>query len=90
MAEAANAPISGFRVNQASNTLDIGFDAVSKLAGAKVKVSVVGVDGRVVATSGAVAREGSNAVSMKKPKQGVYFVRLKVGSQTAVNRVLVH
>ena len=90
MAEAVNAPISGFRVNQASNTLDIGFDAVSKLAGAKVKVSVVGVDGRVVATSGAVAREGSNAVSMKKPKQGVYFVRLKVGSQTAVNRVLVH
>ena len=62
----------------------------SKLAGAKVKVNVVGVDGRVVATSGAVAREGSNAVSMKKPKQGVYFVRLKVGSQTAVNRVLVH
>ncbi len=81
--------ISGFRVNQMQNALNIGFDAVSKLAGAKVKVSVVGVDGRVVATSKSVANEGSNAVSMKKPKQGVYFVRLKVGSQSAVSRIMV-
>ena len=82
--------ISGFRVNQMSNALNVGFDAASKLAGAMVKVSIVGIDGRVVATSGAVAREGSNAVSMQKPKQGVYFVRLKVGSQTATRRILVH
>ena len=82
--------ISGFRVNQMSDALNVGFDAVSKLAGAKVKVSIVGVDGRVVATSGAVAKEGSNAISMKKPKQGVYFVRLKVGSQVATTRLMVH
>ena len=82
--------ISGFRVNQMQNALNVGFDAVSNLAGSKVKVSIVGVDGRVVATSGAVAKEGSNAISMKKPKQGVYFVRLKVGSQVASARFLVH
>ncbi len=81
--------ISGFRVNQMQNALNVGFDAASKLAGAKVKVSVVGVDGRVVATSKSVANEGSNAVSMKKPKQGLYFVRLKVGSQSAVTRIMV-
>jgi hypothetical protein len=81
--------ISGFRVNQMQNALNVGFDAVSNLAGSKVKVSIVGVDGRVVATSGAVAKEGSNAISMKKPKQGVYFVRLKVGSQSAVTRIMV-
>ena len=89
-AQVAKNLISGFRVNQMSNALNIGFDAASKLAGANVKVSVVGVDGRVVATSGAVAKEGTNAISMKKPKQGVYFVRVKVGSQTATNRILVH
>ena len=81
--------ISGFRVNQMQNALNVGFDAASKLAGAKVKVSVVGVDGRVVATSKSVANEGSNAVSMKKPKQGLYFVRLKVGSQSAITRIMV-
>ena len=82
--------ISGFRVNQMQNALNIGFDAVSKLAGAKVKINVVGIDGRIVATSGAVAKEGSNVILMKKPKQGVYFVHLKVGTQTATNRILVH
>ena len=88
-AQVAKNQISGFRVNQMQNALNIGFDAASKLAGAKVKVSIVGVDGRVVATSKSVANEGSNVVSMKKPKQGLYFVRLKVGSQSAVTRIMV-
>ncbi len=70
--------LKGLHVGQASNVLNVGFDAASKLAGANVKVSIVGVDGRIVATNRAVAREGSNAVSMKKPKQGVYFVKVKV------------
>ena len=82
--------ISGLRVNQAPNALNVGFDAASKLAGANVKVSVVGVDGRIVSTGRSVANEGSNVILMKKPKQGVYFVHLKVGSQTATNRILVH
>ncbi|SHK88732.1 T9SS type A sorting domain-containing protein [Fibrobacter sp. UWB12] len=88
-AQVAKNLISGFRVNQMQNALNVGFEGVSKLAGAKVKVSVVGIDGRVVATSGTVAHEGTNSISMKKPKQGVYFVRLKVGSQSAVTRIMV-
>ena len=88
-AQVARNLISGFRVNQMQNVMNIGFDAVSKLAGAKVKVNVVDIDGRMVATSGAIAKEGSNVISMKKPKRGVYFVRLKVGSQSAVSRIMV-
>ena len=82
--------LSGFRVNQTPNVLNVGFDAASKLAGANVKVNVVGIDGRVVASNRAVASEGSNILSMKKPKQGVYFVRVQVGSQSATKRILVH
>lgn len=82
--------LSGFRVNQTPNVLNVGFDAASKLAGANVKVSVVGIDGRVVASNRAVASEGSNILSMKKPKQGIYFVRVQVGSQSATKRILVH
>ncbi|SIO44060.1 T9SS type A sorting domain-containing protein [Fibrobacter sp. UWB11] len=88
-AQVAKNLISGFRVNQMQNALNVGFEGVSNLAGAKVKVSVVGIDGRMVATSGTVAHEGTNSISMKKPKQGVYFVRLKVGSQSAVTRIMV-
>ena len=81
--------LSGFRVNQTSNVLNVGFDAASELAGANVKVSVVGIDGRVVATNRGVANAGSNVVSMKKPKMGVYFVRVRVGSQSASKRIMV-
>ena len=81
--------LKGLHVGQMSNVLNVGFDAASKLAGANVKVSVVGIDGRIVATDRAIAREGSNAIFMKKPKQGVYFVKVKVGSLSAVTRVMV-
>lgn len=81
--------LSGFRVNQTSNVLNVGFEAASELAGANVKVSIVGIDGRVVATNRGVANAGSNVVSMKKPKQGVYFVRMRVGSQSASKRIMV-
>ena len=81
--------LSGFRVNQMSNVLNVGFDAAAKLAGANVKVSIVGVDGRIVSTKKSVASEGSNVVSMKKPKQGVYFVRAQVGSLSATSRIMV-
>ena len=81
--------LKGLRVNQTPNVLNVGFDAASKLAGAKVKISVVGIDGRIVATGKSTVNAGTNAISMKMPKQGVYFVKVKVGSLSAVTRVMV-
>ena len=89
VANVAKNLLKGLRVNQAPNVLNVGFDAASRLAGANVKVSVVGIDGRVVATGKSIANAGTNAISMKKPKQGVYFVKVKVGSLSAVTRVMV-
>ncbi len=81
--------LKGLRVNQTPNVLNVGFDAAAKLAGAKVKISVVGIDGRIAVTGKSTANAGTNAISMKKPKQGVYFVKVKAGSQSAVTRVMV-
>lgn len=89
IAAATKSLLKGLRVNQTPNVLNVGFDAAAKLAGAKVKISVVGIDGRIVATGNAVANAGTNAIAMKKPKQGVYFVKVKVGSQSAVTRIMV-
>ena len=85
----AKSLVKGFRVNQTPNALNVAFDASSNLVGADVKVSIVGVDGRIVSTKKSVASEGSNVVSMKKPKRGVYFVRVKVASQSASARFMV-
>ena len=81
--------LKGLRVNQTPNVLNVGFDAAAKLAGAKVKISVVGIDGRIAVTGKSTANAGTNAISMKKPKQGVYYVKVKVGSLSAVTRVMV-
>ena len=78
--------LKGFRVHQMSNGLNVSFDATSSLDGADAKISIVGIDGRVVATSKSIVKDGSNVVLMKKPKSGVYFVRLKVGSQSVSMR----
>ena len=86
----AHASLSGLRVNQTPNVLNVGFKVSSEFVGANVHVSIVGIDGRVVSTGRAVANDGSNQIAMQKPKQGVYFVRVKVGSQTASTRILVH
>ena len=89
VANVAKNLLKGLRVNQAPNVLNVGFDAASRLAGANVKVSVVGIDGRIVASGKSIANAGTNAISMKKPKQGVYFVKVKVGSLSAVTRIMV-
>ena len=81
--------LKNFHVNQMQNVLNVGFDAAANLAGSNVKVSIVGIDGRVFATGKSIANEGSNVVSMKKPKCGVYFVRMQVGSQSASARIMV-
>lgn len=81
--------LKGLRVNQTPNVLNVGFDAAAKLAGAKVKISVVGIDGRIAVTGKSTANAGTNAISMKKPKQGVYFVKVKAGSQSAITRIVV-
>ena len=86
--QVAKALISGFHIVQMPNTLSIGFDAGSKTSGAKVKVTIMGVDGRVIAMNETVAQKGTNAISMKKPKQGIYFIHLKVGNQTLTSRIL--
>ena len=81
--------VKNLHVNQMPNSLNVGFDTDANLAGANVKVRVVGVDGRVFATGKSIANEGSNVVLMNKPKSGVYFVRVQVGSQSASARIMV-
>ena len=85
----AKSLVKGFHVNQTPNALNVAFDVDTKLVGADVKVSIVGIDGRIVSTKKSIASEGSNVVSMKKPKRGIYFVRVKVASQSASARFMV-
>ncbi|MBR2271917.1 MAG: InlB B-repeat-containing protein [Fibrobacter sp.] len=85
----ASSKISGFGSTLAGGTLQVGFTAPDALAGARASYAVVGVDGKKVASGSFKATSGTNQFSLKAPKTGVYFVKIKVGSQQLSGKVLV-
>ena len=85
----ASSKISGFGSTLAGGTLQLGFTAPEALAGARASYAVVGVDGKKVAAGQFKATAGTNQFSLNAPKSGVYFVKIKVGSQLLSGKVLV-
>ena len=85
----ASSKISGFGSTLAGGTLQVGFTAPEALAGARASYAVVGIDGKKVAAGQFKATAGTNRFSLNAPKSGVYFVRIKVGSQQLSGKVLV-
>jgi len=85
----ASSKISGFGSTLAGGMLQLGFTAPDALAGANASYAVVGVDGKKVASGSFKATAGTNQFSLNAPKSGVYFVKIKVGSQQLSGKVLV-
>ena len=85
----ASSKISGFGSTLAGGALQLGFTAPEALAGARASYAVVGVDGKKVAAGQFKATAGTNRFSLNAPKSGVYFVKIKVGSQQLSGKVLV-
>ena len=85
----ASSKIGGFGSTLAGGTLQLGFTAPEALAGARASYAVVGVDGKKIAAGQFKATAGTNQFSLKAPKNGVYFVKIKVGSQQINGKVLV-
>lgn len=81
--------MSGFGFTLVGGTLQLGFTAPEALAGANASYAVVGVDGKKVASGSFKAAAGTNQFSLNAPKTGVYFVKIKVGSQQLSGKVLV-
>lgn len=81
--------IKGLRSTTVGNQLHVSFDASEGLAGERTKVELLDVKGKVVATVSAKTLSGTNAVTMKQPKMGVYVLRVRVGSQQQTQRIMV-
>ena len=81
--------IKGLRSMTVGNQLHVSFEASEGLAGERTKVELLDVKGKVVATASARTLAGTNAVTMKLPKMGVYIIRVRIGSQQHSSRILV-
>lgn len=80
--------LKGLRAVQQGGSLQIGFTA-DGMNGTQGLVQLVGVDGKIAATSKFTAVGGANLVTVAAPKSGVYFLRVKVGSQMTSAKFLV-
>lgn len=81
--------VNGLRMAQAGNKLNVGFTATENLAGARMVVDVLGMDGKVVSSYAARAAAGTNTVTLDAPKSGLYMLRVRVASQQANRKILV-
>lgn len=81
--------VNGLRMAQAGNKLNVGFTATENLAGARMVVDVLGMDGKVISSHAARAAAGANAVTLEAPKSGLYMLRVRVASQQANRKILV-
>ena len=84
-----NALLKGLRSTMLGSQLHVSFDASEGLAGERSKVEILDVKGNVVATASARTVFGTNDMTMKLPKMGVYILRVRVGSQQLSSRILV-
>lgn len=81
--------INGFRAVKAADGLQMQFETTGDLAGAASRYALVDVKGKVIASGNFSASAGSNSITVAAPKAGVYFMKLKVGSQMSSAKVLV-
>jgi hypothetical protein len=84
----ASAKLGALRPVMAENRLRVQFDVPESLAGAKASYAVMGVNGKKVAAGRFTASEGTNLVDMSVTRTGLYFVKVKVGSQELSGKVL--
>ena len=81
--------LRGLRMERVGGAVEVCFEASADYAGAKARVDLVTLSGKVVATSKFVAGSGENRASLEAPQSGVYYIRAQVGSQMVAKRALI-
>ena len=82
--------LENLRFARFPGALQVGFDVSSDLAGASYRVQLVGVNGKIAATSRGKSTAGHNTLALTAPKPGLYLLRVTLGGHSAVRKVAVH
>lgn len=80
--------VSGLKMVQQGNMVNVSFNVPSSLAGSGFVAEVAGLDGKILSSRFGKALSGRNEVSMDFPKSGLYFVRVRVASQQTAGKFL--
>ena len=81
--------LKGLRSAKLGNQLHVSFEVPDELVDESTKVQLLTAKGNVVATVSATSVFGTNKVVMDVPKNGVYILRVRVGSAQVTRQILV-
>jgi len=91
-ASALNVVASGverLRVSQSSSVMNVSFSVDEGLAGEKLAVDVLNMDGKVMTSCVGRALSGANNVTIDSPKSGLYMLRVRVANRQAAGKIMV-
>ena len=74
---------------QRNGMLQVSLDIGNGLAGTRLSLDLVDMQGHLVRTVSARATEGLNTLQMALPRSGVYVLRARAGGQAKTGKVLV-
>ena len=86
---ASAAKISNLRATVVGENLQVAFNAPESFAGARLKVQLVDINGKISAAYEDKSVAGGNLLSMKAPKAGLYLLRVTVAGHQASRKVMV-
>ena len=86
---ASAAKISNLRATVVGENLQVAFNAPESFAGARLKVQLVDINGEISAVYEEKSVAGTNLLSMKAPKAGLYLLRVTVAGHQASRKVMV-
>ena len=81
--------LKGLRSAKLGNQLHVSFEVPDELVDESTRVQLLTAKGNVVATVSATSVFGTNKVVMDLPKDGVYIVRVRVGTAQLTRQILV-
>lgn len=76
-------------VARVGNAVNVHFVAPAEFAGSSTRIEFVSVSGKVAASLEAETAAGLNEFELTVPERGLYVMRIKAGSASAVQRVTI-
>ena len=89
IAVAQKSGLKGLRSAKLGNQLHVSFEVPDELVDESTRVELLTAKGGVIATASAKSVFGTNKVAMDVPKNGVYILRVRVGSAQLTRQILV-
>jgi len=81
--------VENLRVVQTSGSMNVTFSVDESLAGEKLVVDVLNMDGKILSSLSGKAVSGVNNLAMDAPEVGLHMLRVRVANKQSAGRIMI-